>query len=530
NLGSDGSMVKLGSDGSMVKLGSDGSMVKLESQGSMVKLESQGSMVKLESQGSMVKLDYSANNLVALEINESTASLLRGSPQILSVELDEKRQLLSIDDNRASDLSITQVTPYAVSQSQADQLQLQPGIKVCVIDSGLDNANPDFDYSMITGSGWWGIDRDSHGTHLAGIIAAMDNGIGVKGIAPSISMHIVKVFDAAGWAYSSDLTAAIDECSDAGANILSMSFGGKRVSPIEKIAIERFVSQGGLAIAAAGNEGGNARYYPAGYRAVMMVGANDADKQVASFSQHPHCTPDVFDRGENCVEVTAAGVDYFSTLPTLASLSLAGAEYKAGYSAQSFVDGEALRTLSISKSGEDFIQGATYFIDGSQPIDEQTYAQADGRICVIDRKKLGVSQMIRQCQNNGALAAVVINNEPGLFDASLNNDYDITIAVVTAKLEDRATWINASNATITIANSPYGIKSGTSMAAPVVAAVAALVWSNFPHCKAAEIRKVLRFTAADIGPQGKDNASGYGSVRAKNAYDHIDKNGCAVTN
>ena len=70
------------------------------------------------------------------------------------------------------------------------------------------------------------IDEGGHGTHVAGTIAAADNSYGVVGMAPGNPLHIIKVFNDAGWGYSSDLAHAANKCSQAGAEIISMSLGG----------------------------------------------------------------------------------------------------------------------------------------------------------------------------------------------------------------------------------------------------------------------------------------------------------------
>jgi len=76
----------------------------------------------------------------------------------------------------------------------------------------------------------------------------------------------------------------------------------------------------------------------------------------------------------------------------------------------------------------------------------------------------------------------------------------------------------------------YASWSGTSMACPHVAGVAALVWSNFPECSNHQIRNVLLKTAVDKGDPGCDSNYGYGIVDAKAAYDLLDTLGCEAGN
>ena len=96
-----------------------------------------------------------------------------------------------------------------------------------------------------------------------------------------------------------------------------MSLGGGGSNSTESNAFANFTSAGGLVVAAAGNDGNSVRSYPAGYPSVMMVGANDADNQIADFSQFPSCTSGRGKRATTdetiCVEVTAGGVETLST-------------------------------------------------------------------------------------------------------------------------------------------------------------------------------------------------------------------------
>jgi subtilisin family serine protease len=76
-------------------------------------------------------------------------------------------------------------------------------------------------------------------------------------------------------------------------------------------------------------------------------------------------------------------------------------------------------------------------------------------------------------------------------------------------------------------NDLYTAASGTSMATPHVAGVAALVWSYFPGCTAAQIASTLKKSALDLGVAGRDDETGAGLVQAKAAYDRIAAHGCA---
>ena len=80
----------------------------------------------------------------------------------------------------------------------------------------------------------------------------------------------------------------------------------------------------------------------------------------------------------------------------------------------------------------------------------------------------------------------------------------------------------------TVLNNGYSNYDGTSMATPHVSAVAALVWSHYTSCNAAQIRAAINNTAEDLGSAGRDNYYGYGLVQAKDMYDEL-ANGCGTT-
>ncbi len=479
-------------------------------------------IVSYESNGNGLKNGHqvlvNGDGWFAVELDEHGKSAMRGKSGFKKMEVDAKRYPYAVYNDDAGDPTLQQLTPYAVYQSQADQLNLQPGQKVCVIDSGLDASNNDFDWTVITGdndsgTGNWYDHGGPHGTHVAGTIAADDNNIGVVGMAPGVPLHIIKVFNAAGWGYSSDLAYAAQKCADAGANIISMSLGGGGANSTEENAFDNFIANGGLVVAAAGNDGNSVRSYPAGYSSVMMIGANDANNNIAEFSQFPSCK---VGKGRNqrtdetvCVEVTAGGVDTFSTYPAgLATLSSATA------------DGVGVASSAMENVGS--ASGSTYYMGTA----ESTDSGAAGKICVIDRGVISFHDKVANCENSGGAGAILINNEPGMLYGTLGEPNATSIPAVGAALEDRTFLLGASTASVSIGASDYGYMSGTSMATPAVAGVAALVWSNHADCTGQEIRDALKASAEDAGAAGKDDYFGYGIVKAKAASDYLTANGC----
>ncbi len=247
---------------------------------------------------------------------------LRGvanNPNVVAVEDDVPRELLADAPAEAYTQALAalaangQTRPYGIDSVQAPLVwptTTGEGRTVCVVDTGLHRNHEDLKDADVPG-GYsqvgtpWSTDGHGHGTHVAGTIAATDNTIGVVGVAPDVSLYIVKVFNDNGqWTLSSDLVDAIYRCRDGGANVISMSLGGSRSNSRERNAFDQLYAQGILHVAAAGNAGNSAYSYPASYNAVISVAAVNQSNVVASFSQK-----------NNQVELAAPGVGVLSTVP-----------------------------------------------------------------------------------------------------------------------------------------------------------------------------------------------------------------------
>jgi subtilisin family serine protease len=470
--------------------------------------------------GGEIKVD--SYGFIAATFSGKTLSEVKGllnNPHIKLIEEDHLRKAFNFSDDIGNPM-VQQITPYAIKQSQADLLTLQQSdVKVCVIDSGLDMSSGDFLEDRINGdndpgTGNWFVAGGEHGTHVAGTIAAADNGFGVVGMAPGVPLHIIKVFNAEGYAYSSNLAQAANLCGAAGANIISMSLGGGGANSTEENAFKDFTANGGLVVAAAGNDGNSVRSYPAGYPSVMMIGANDNNNNIADFSQFPGCTTGRGKRATTdetiCVEVTAGGVNTLSTFP-------AGLASAAGLSA----NGTSYETSAMENYGT-VDQGATYFMGTAEAVD----TNAAGAVCVIDRGNISFFDKVNNCELSGGIGAVIINNEPGVLSGTLGDATTNTTSIpaVGAAQEDRSALMAATSMDISVTSSDYGFLSGTSMATPAVSGVAALVWSNHPTCTGSQIRQVLKDTALDAGAAGKDDYFGYGIVQAADADAYITAN------
>jgi subtilisin family serine protease len=197
---------------------------------------------------------------------------------------------------------------------------------VAVIDSGIDPTHPDLNVEFSTGFGFPdGVDGNGHGTHVAGIIGAYDNSIGVVGVAPGARIWALKVLDAKGAGTTSALIAALNYVA---ANfdkiaVANMSLGGAFSQAVND-ATTACVQKGVVMVAAAGNSAKDASgFSPASAPGVICVGAYaDSDGlpggkgPAVSTGEADDTFATSFSNFGNRVDVIAPGCDILSTYPT----------------------------------------------------------------------------------------------------------------------------------------------------------------------------------------------------------------------
>ena len=213
------------------------------------------------------------------------------------------------------DLPVTpaETLPWGVNQIGAErawEVTRGAGIKVAVIDTGIEHIHSDLapnfagGVSFVPGESF--TDGNGHGTHVAGIIGARQNGSGIVGVAPNCSLYSVKALDRLGGGQYSWIISAIVWCVRNGMDVINMSLGGTdHVQALEDACNYAF-QHNVLVVAAAGNTGPreDSVGYPARYGSVIAVSAVDTSRNLANFSS----------RGEH-VDLTAPGVQILSTLP-----------------------------------------------------------------------------------------------------------------------------------------------------------------------------------------------------------------------
>jgi subtilisin len=198
------------------------------------------------------------------------------------------------------------------SQAAHDKGIRGAGVKIAVLDTGIDYNHPDLAANVKGGDNFISLDPDfhdywddssrSHGTHVAGIIAAIRNGSGVVGVAPEAELYAVKVLDGAGFGDISSLVAGIEWAIANGMHVINISAGLVEPSLALEQACRSAWEAGILVVAAAGNTYGGPVAYPAAYDSVVAVSATDPQDAVIDLSS---TGPEV--------NLAAPGYDVYST-------------------------------------------------------------------------------------------------------------------------------------------------------------------------------------------------------------------------
>lgn len=202
-------------------------------------------------------------------------------------------------------------------------------VTVGILDTGIDSTHPDIK-KAIKNNGcdfadiMWEVKDpsvDKHGTAIAGIIAAQDNDIGIRGIASDIKITPLKFMDKYK-GYTSDAIKAIQYAVNEEIEILNCSFGSDEYNPALQEVMQNSPI---LFVCAAGNDGRNIDqepYYPASFDLpnIISVGSINSDGEISSFSNYG-----------STVDVLAPGENIYSTIPEGKYYSFSGTSMSAAY-------------------------------------------------------------------------------------------------------------------------------------------------------------------------------------------------------
>lgn len=379
------------------------------------------------------------------------------------------------------------------------------GVKVCVVDTGIDYNHPDLD--DIYAGGWDFVNNDNdpwddegHGTHCAGTIAAELNGLGVVGTAYDVTLYASKVLDDEGSGWADDVMAGVQWGLDNGARVASLSLGGPSGSPTEEAFYQSVYDDGLLVVCASGNLGTATIDYPARYSSTLCVGSVGMTLTHSTFSQY----------GPQ-MELVAPGEFTLSTVPMGQGFETYIVEGSNTY--------ESIGMTFAGYTNDNGITATSYYCNyGQTPSDFP--AGVNGNIALIQRGYISFADKVTNAMNAGATAVIIYNNNPGLYYGTLLNP-GAWVPTVSMSNADGEALRALGTPTVKFLHiiGDYDYKQGTSMATPHVSGTAALVIQANSLLTNVQVREILNGTATDLGDPGWDQYYGYGLVNAQEAVE-----------
>lgn len=254
--------------------------------------------------------------------DKASEKALEEQPGVLRI--DEDIEVFALDKGNNQQNPIVQAAqslPWGIDRIDAELVwpsgNTANPVKVGIIDTGISKDHPDLALNIkggintINPAKSWN-DDNGHGSHVAGIVAALNNTIGVVGAGPDIDLYAIKVLNRNGSGFLSDVIEGIQWATANGIKVANMSLGSASGNQSFHDAVIAAYSAGVTIVAAAGNNGG-AVNFPAAYPEVIAVSATDINNNLASFSS----------RGPE-VDLAAPGVSIFSTYKGNSYATLSG--------------------------------------------------------------------------------------------------------------------------------------------------------------------------------------------------------------
>ncbi|MDH0868234.1 S8 family serine peptidase [Mitsuaria sp. GD03876] len=215
------------------------------------------------------------------------AQLLARHPQLKSAELDMRVSpaMTPNDPYLGSEWHLTRINaPQAWDTAQG------AGIKIAILDTGIDASHPDLAGRLVPGWNFYDGNADTsdvhgHGTAVAGAAAAaLNNGIGVASVAGQAQLMPVRIADPNAYAYWSTVAQGLTWAADQGARVANISYSGVAGSTTVQSAADYLRSKGGLVVVSAGNNGIDEGLVPTA--SMIPVSATDETDTKTSWSSY----------------------------------------------------------------------------------------------------------------------------------------------------------------------------------------------------------------------------------------------------
>ncbi|MFA5025919.1 MAG: S8 family serine peptidase [Candidatus Shapirobacteria bacterium] len=398
--------------------------------------------------------------------------------------------------------------------------------------------------------------KDTHGTHVAGTIAAARNNTkGIAGVGPNIKIMALKV----GYSGMIDSVAeikAIDFAIQNGAKIINASYGGPSYDSAQYEAIVRFRTAGGIFVAAAGNDATNndtgGHSYPSDYTLdnIISVAATDQNDALADFSNYGLTSVDVGAPGTTILSSVSFRKDVIQnfaaptglTAGVGSSWALAGS-LSTGVTAL-FADGNAIESTYLNNS-DYYITSSTVdlstlsgsltkinFIGYCNDLGTTLGGDAAGDYLALEVSGDG-SSFAEIYRWNGDKLGSLIDGGCGAYYCAAPVYVEVNDAYLTSSFKYQFHWVTDSSLSTTLgcfindmkiidyptrgANAGYDFEQGTSMAAPHVAGLAGYLWSAKPSATMSEIVTSILTTGDTLAALAGKTTTG----RRINAYNAV---------
>ena len=379
------------------------------------------------------------------------------------------------------------------------------GTRVLVLDTGIDKDHPNLvsrfekarNFALEDlNAPYPYFDGISHGTHVAGTIAADGVGSGLYGVAPRAKILAGRVCSSLGCT-SVAITGGLDWAIQEKVDAVNMSLGSAFSSSAIAQAIRTVTSAGIVVVAASGNSGTSNVSYPAAYSSTIAVGAVNEKLTKTEFSQWG---PEL--------DIMAPGDSITSSVPQGSGRAITVAFD---------IDGDGndwipVKSLPVVGSAVDDhpVVGETVFCQLGKP-EHFTNIDVKDKIALIQRGEIFFSDKIKNAIDAGAKGVILYNNEPGLVAASLSKEVNVPVAFIAQDVGEEMVAKPKVVARIFSRTSDFQKMSGTSMAAPHLTGVVALIKSVNPNLDPAQIKDLIKSTAHKQSPND-ENQYGAGLV------------------
>ena len=463
----------------------------------------------IESLGGRVIHRYKYIPVLAAVIPAAQQDVLASASGVAYV--NEDQVLRALGGKQITDYGVTLIgAPAAWKAGFAGQ-----NVKVGIFDSGVDLEHPDLEVAggidlVRDGSGF--DDCNGHGTHVAGIVSARNNGNHTVGVAPRTTIYSMRLLDCAGSGSLVNMITGLEWAIDNGIQVINMSFGivlPTALFDAGDAALQAAYDRGIVLVGASGNSSTPYVSYPASHPAVIAVGATDDADLLATFSQY----------GTE-QELTAPGVNNLASYPV-----------GKGVATALTVDsdnGRELEAIALLFAGHTRKQGltASTIYAGLGTAADFAAVDCTGKTALVMRGGTSFAEKTVAAMDAGCAAVIIHNHTPGNFNGTLGTatapDGRAWIPAVSISLEEGLylkEQIESRPTSTTVLNTTGNLAmlSGTSMASPHAAGVAALVLSKNPRLSPLQVRTILRGSANDLGTPGWDPVFGYGRVNADRA-------------